>query len=378
MTFKYMDALKYMQVFGNKGGLRVPRVLLALFVAIMGVGTPANTMGQSYSRAQLTNTLRSIDRSRDFRNLNANMQSANALSAQLQRLEGEFVKEGCQSALNKGQRLSRECRTTARQILAGRRELAALKEKISSGQSLAGQRTQITQQLTSRFGANSEANVQSETRPRNFFDQLFGNFGGNIIGDEFAGYGNLNTVRSVCVRKVDGYYWPVSFSTLAEYLPQDALLCQPQCPGKAVELYYYSNPGQSPADMINLAGQPYTSLPNAFAYRRNFDLANSCRKQIDYGSITISEVGGLKRAVLNINDRQVPLPLRDPRRNATTVVAQAIGIPLPRPRPDTTSQAASGHTKLVSAELRIVEVDGKLIRIVGPDTPYAPSVATGT
>jgi len=369
---------KHERSLAGGGKVKPSRIAAALFIAAMSFVSPANTMAQSHSRAQLTNTLRSIDRNRDFRNLNANMQSANALSAKLQLLEGEFVKQGCQSALNKGQRLSRQCRTTARQILAGRRDLASLKEKISSGQTLAGQRTQITQQLTSRFGANSEANVQSETRPRNFFDQLFGNFGGNVIGDEFAGYGNLNTVRSVCVRKSDGYYWPVSFSTTAEYLPGDALLCQPQCPGKSVELYYYSNPGQSPADMINLAGQPYTALPNAFAYRRNFDLANSCRRQIDYGSITISEVGGISRPVININDRQVPLPLRDPRRTRKTVVAKAAGIPLPRPRPDMNDQSASGHTKVISANLRIIEVDGKIIRIVGPDTPYAPSVATGT
>jgi len=362
----------------NKGGRRLARLLLALFVAIMGVVAPANTMGQSYSQAQLTNTLRSIDRNRDFRNLGANTQSANSLSANLQTLERTFVLSGCQRALNKGQRLNSECRTTARRILDGRRNLNALKEQISSGQALAGQRAQIAQQLTDRFGAASQANVQSSTRPRNFFDQLFGNFDGNIIGDEFAGYGNLNTVRSVCVRKSDGYYWPVSFSTLVEYLPDDAVLCRPQCPGREVELYYYSNPGQEPKDMINLAGEAYTSLPNAFAYRRTYNAANSCRKQITYGSIAIVEVGGRSRAVINVDDRKVPLPLRDPRREIKTVVAEAIVVPLPRPRPAIAGEDKTGHIKVVSAELRVVEIDGKLIRIVGPDTPYVPSVTSGT
>ncbi len=364
--------------FLKAGGKRKLMGLMSAFLlAFMGIS--ADAYGQSYSQAQLTNTLRSIDRNRDFRNLGANMQSANTLAADLQSLEGAFVKAGCQSALNKGQRLNSECRTTARQILVGRRNLAALKEKISSGQALASQRAQIAQRLAGQFGADSTANVQSNTRPRNFFDQLFGGFGGNIVGDEFAGYNNLNTVRSVCVRKSDGYYWPVSFSTLVEYLPNDALLCRPQCPGRDVELYYYSNPGQTPADMINLSGQAYATLPNAFAYRRNFDIANSCRKQIEYGSIAIVAVGGKSRAVININERQVPLPLRDPRRTRKTVVAKAIVVPLPRPRPSIGGQEATGHeTKLISSELRIIEVDGKLIRIVGPDTPYAPSVATGT
>jgi len=362
----------------NKGGARAPRLLLAALVAAMGFGVPGNSMGQSYSKAQLTRTLRLIDRSRDFRSLSANVQSATSLSANLQALERSFVQSGCQSALNKGQRLNSECRTTARKILDGRRNINALKEQIASGQALSRQRTQITQRLTSQFGPDSSASVQSTQRPRNFFDQLFGSFGSNIIGDQFAGYGGLNTVRSVCVRKSDGYYWPVSFSTLVEYLPGDALLCQPQCPGRSVELYYYSNPGQSPQDMINLAGQPYTALPNAFAYRRTYNAANSCRKQIKYGSIAIADVGGRSRTVININDRSVPLPLRDPRRNIKTVVAKAIVVPLPRQRPSITGEDITGHTKVISAKLRVVEIDGKLIRIVGPDTPYAPSITSGT
>lgn len=369
---------RYMRSLKAGGKRNSPGLWVVLLLVAFAIGFSAKADAQSYSQAQLTNTLRSIDRNRDFRNLGKNMNSANALSANLQKLEGAFVRAGCQSALNNGQRLNSECRTMARQILVGRRNLASLKEQISLGQELAGQRAQIEQQLTSRFGADSMANVQSSTRPRNFLDQLFGGFGNNIVGDQFAGYGNLNTVRSVCVRKSDGYYWPVSFSTLVEYLPGDALLCQPQCPGTAVELYYYSNPGQSPADMVNLNGQPYAALPNAFAYRRNFDLANSCRKQPEYGTVAIVEVGGRSRAVININERQVPLPLRDPRRTTKTVVAKAIVVPLPRPRPDMSGDTATGHTKVISANLRIIEVDGKLIRIVGPDTPYAPSAAAGS
>jgi len=185
-------------------------------------------------------------------------------------------------------------------------------------------------------------------------------------------------VRSVCVRSSDGYYWPISFSTVAEYLPNDASQCQVHCPGVDVDLYYYSNPGQEPKDMVNLAGRPYSSLPNAFAYRREFNTANSCRKRINYGSMEIVEVDGKSRTVINVDNRSVPLPLRDPRRETpTVVVAEAVIVPLPRPRPQAGNQA-SGHTKLVSAELRVVEVNGKLIRIVGPDTPYAPATTSGS
>ncbi len=355
----------------------------ALIAALLGVGTPLEAVAQTYSVSQLSNTIRSIDRNRDFRNLQTNTQNANALSAQLQNLEGTFRSSGCQTALNNGERLNRQCRTLARNIIRGRRDLEILHERISIGQNLARQREQFVQQLARQQGANSQANVLTNQRPRNFFEQLFDSLSGNnvgpgnIIGDEFGGFQNYNTVRSVCVRKNDGYYWPVSFSTVPDYLQNDAIQCQSQCPGADVELYYYSNPGQEPKDMVNLAGQSYASLPNAFAYRQSFDRANSCRAQVSFGTVDIitSEAGS--RTFITIDDLSIALPLRDPRRADQPVVvgvAEVVQIPLPRPRP---RSAGSQHLapEVLSAELRTVEVNGRVVRIVGPDTPYAPTGA---
>ena len=295
------------------------------------------------------------------------------------------MQAGCQRALNNGQNLSRQCRTAARQIIRGRRDLETLEARIHAGQTAARQREQLVQQMERQnCGSNSRANVQNNARPRNFFEQLFDSLTGNnpgpgnIVGDEFDGFRNYNTVRSVCVRKNDGYYWPVSFSTVSDYLPNDAIQCQSQCPGVDVDLYYYSNPGQEPKDMVNLSGQSYSSLPNAFAYRQTFDRANSCRVQVTFGTVDIvtSEAGS--RTFITIEDLSIALPLRDPRRSVEPVivaVAEVVQVALPRPRPRPAGSETLDQPAVLSAELRVVEVNGRVVRIVGPDTPYAPTVA---
>jgi hypothetical protein len=205
-------------------------------------------------------------------------------------------------------------------------------------------------------------------------------------GDEFEGYAGYETVRTVCVRKVDGYYWPISYSTLVEYAPNDLAQCQEQCPGMDVDLYYYDNPGQEPDQMVNLYGEPYKSLPTAFAYRTAYDTANSCKTKTAYGGITLAaQADGTNRAVVTYGETTFPLPLRDPRRaTAVTVVTVAaatyVNVPLPRPRP-----AAPGEEpkpvvvqQAANEPTRIVMFGDKRVRIVGPDTPYAPTAATGT
>jgi hypothetical protein len=190
----------------------------------------------------------------------------------------------------------------------------------------------------------------------------------------------------VCVRKVDGYYWPISYSTLIDYAQNDLLECQAQCPGMDVDLYYYDNPGQEPDQMINLQGVPYKSLPTAFAYRTTYDPNNTCKPKVDYGSINLAALpDGSSRAMISFDGQIFPLPIRDPRRptEATVVnVARAdyVDIPLPRPRPAAPGEAPKPVVvKQASNDPeRIVMFGDKRVRIVGPDTPYAPTAAAGT
>ena len=126
-----------------------------------------------------------------------------------------------------------------------------------------------------------EANKRDAAR--NPFASLFG-------GEESDGrrgpanqFGNLPfaTYRTLCVRLCDGYYFPVSFSTLPNHFERDAQVCQSHCAAKA-ELYYHQNPGGAVEQMMSFGTQqPYTSLKTAFRYRKEFVHGCSC-KQAEY------------------------------------------------------------------------------------------------
>ena len=90
--------------------------------------------------------------------------------------------------------------------------------------------------------------------------------------------------------------------------------------------------------------------------------------------------------MISFEDQNFPLPMRDPRaadtddggehRAATTYV----DIPLPRPRPAAPGEAPKPVVVQQAATdmPRIVMFGDKRVRIVGPDTPYAPTAAAGT
>jgi hypothetical protein len=74
------------------------------------------------------------------------------------------------------------------------------------------------------------------------------------------------TYRTVCVRLCDGYFFPISFAVLHQYLVRDARRCEEGCGGEA-RLFYHSDVNADIADMKDLEGRPYSKLERAFLYR---------------------------------------------------------------------------------------------------------------
>jgi hypothetical protein len=91
--------------------------------------------------------------------------------------------------------------------------------------------------------------------------------------------------RSICVRLCDGFFYPISYSTYAGRLTQDATECQSNCAAPA-ELYVYRNPGQGPEQAISLNGSAYADLPVAFKYKKEYVKGCSC-KQAEYNPTEI-------------------------------------------------------------------------------------------
>lgn len=86
-----------------------------------------------------------------------------------------------------------------------------------------------------------------------------------------------NAVRTMCVRRCDGYFFPVNLSGSAagESDPQQA--CSNLCPGRDMALYTHKPASQSVTQMVSqTTGEPYTALKTAFAFRQKFNPACSC------------------------------------------------------------------------------------------------------
>jgi uncharacterized protein DUF2865 len=149
-----------------------------------------------------------------------------------------------------------------------------------------GERSSLQDDIVRELARNGcGPQYQQEARKRdnatNPFALLFGG------GEETEGprgpanqFGNLPfaTYRTLCVRMCDGYYFPVSFSTLPNHFQRDADMCQQQCAAPA-ELFYHQNPGGAVEQMVSVSSQqPYTSLKSAFRYRKEFVQGCSCKK----------------------------------------------------------------------------------------------------
>jgi len=113
---------------------------------------------------------------------------------------------------------------------------------------------------------------------RGFFDTLFGgNRGGGYGGDNGGLFSsNSGSYRTVCVRTCDGYYYPISYATSQDKFAEDAQACQQTCP--AAETVLMTNrTGEDINQAVSTSGAPYSSLPNAFRYRKEVVPTCGCR-----------------------------------------------------------------------------------------------------
>ncbi|WP_245445416.1 DUF2865 domain-containing protein [Agrobacterium rosae] len=77
-------------------------------------------------------------------------------------------------------------------------------------------------------------------------------------------------LRTLCVRTCDGAFFPISSNATPLDFRAQAAQCERMCPGTQTELFYHSLEGQESSDMVSAkTGQPYASMPTAFAYRNS-------------------------------------------------------------------------------------------------------------
>lgn len=175
---------------------------------------------------------------------------------------------------------TRACVDLNGQVEAARRRLTELDAQRQQLVSSGGRSYQddIIRELARN---NCGAGYQQEANKRGPLSSLWQDEdSGGASGGQF---GNLPfaTYRTVCVRLCDGYYFPVSFSTLPTHFERDADVCQSKCAAPS-ELYYHQNPGSGMEQALSFKSkQTYTSLRTAFRYRKEFVQGCSC-KQAEY------------------------------------------------------------------------------------------------
>ena len=211
--------------------------------------------------------------------------SASRQQAELDRVTSQARRMGCDSSgfFSLFNNNAAQCGPVNNQIQQMRGNLdqitTSLERLRSGGLRGAERENQRRSVLTALAQNNCGPQYANAVRgPGGFLDNLFGNNNNNplppVTGDLGAQSG---TFRTVCVRTCDGAYFPVSFATVQARFADDERTCKALCPAAEANLFAYRNPGEDINQAVSINGQPYSSLPNAFKYRTEFNPSCACK-----------------------------------------------------------------------------------------------------
>jgi hypothetical protein len=203
---------------------------------------------------------------------------------ELDRVTSQAKRMGCDSSgffsLFSGQ--SAQCGPVNNQIQQMRANLDQITtslERLRSGgfggPDRDNQRRSVLTALAQNNCGPQYANALRGGGPGNFLNNLFGNSSPDVPGSDIGP--QSGTYRTVCVRTCDGAYFPISFATVPARFPDDEKQCKALCPATEATLFAYRNPGEDMNQAVSINGQPYSSSPNAFKYRTEFNPSCACK-----------------------------------------------------------------------------------------------------
>ncbi|WP_350333722.1 DUF2865 domain-containing protein [Coralliovum pocilloporae] len=369
--------------------------LVASVVAItsfIGFGDPvhAQTLPQQHRVClQLENSLASLQNNRQSASRRAQFQKYDRAShkqrSKVDRLRRQAKRHNCDGGgfLFFRKKPGPQCRGINRQLKKETRRLDALLDKRNRFANNPGSQDRKKREVLAALARNRCGPQYERYARRDRGRTLFGLpiFGGRDRDDRFRGgsfarefyddeFTSIGTFRTLCVRACDGYYFPISFSTLSRNFERDEAICRNMCPAAEVSLYKHRNPGQESEDMVSLNEEPYADLPNAFAYRKQYNSSCTCGavdrpgRLLGTGNgVNASIIGGTFRFEENLGDPSIPIPdLRpDPMQDPETLLALSGDF-----FPQIIGSDSNGL---------VAERSGKKIRIVGPQYFYGRSVA---
>ena len=264
-------------------GLGIGLPVLILCVAPAAAQYPGQNPGRSQACLRLESQLATLDRGVGVDPARADQikryEDASAKQqAELDRLGQQSQRLGCQGggffALFSGQ--SPQCGPLNNQIQQMRANLDRNLTEVQRLQGNSGEREGQRRGILVALGQNDcgpQYRQYANSGPGGFFENLFG--GGGVTQAPDAPL--AGTYRTLCVRTCDGYYFPISYSTVPGKFADDEQLCRRLCPAAEVTLYSHRNPGEDVARAVSSSGRSYSELPNAFSYRKQYNAACQCR-----------------------------------------------------------------------------------------------------
>jgi hypothetical protein len=295
--------------------------------------------------------------------------------SELDRVTSQAKRMGCDSSgffsLFSGQ--SAQCGPVNNQIQQMRTNLeqitTSLERLRSGGLGGADRDNQRRSVLTALAQNNCGPQYANAARgPGNFLENLFGNNNNNNnpVAPPSADLGaQSGTYRTVCVRTCDGAYFPISFATVPARFPDDERTCKSLCPAAEATLYSYRNPGEDMNQAVSINGQPYSSSPNAFRYRQEFNPSCACKAAGQTWSDALKAIDDKAEAeqqgdiiVTEESAKKMARPLTKGAATAAKKGAAATTATAPAtPAPEASAPAADSTS---------AAPDNKPIRSVGP------------
>jgi hypothetical protein len=230
-------------------------------------------------------------------------------------------------------------------------------ERLKSGSgSQDAQRSALISQLAQNNCGSQYTTAARNSGPQGFFEALLG--GGTVVNPNGNG-APAGTYRTVCVRTCDGFYFPVSYSTVPSRFGDDANTCQRLCPASQVSLYTYRNPGEEIEQAVSTGGAQYTALPNAFRYRKEIVAGCTCRAAGESWAQALRNADDsttLESGDIVVTDKNAKLLSQIPASGKPPVRGAA-----PAPAATPAPPASNGAANPV-----IIDSKNRKVRVVGP------------
>ena len=210
------------------------------------------------------------------------------------------------------------------------------------------------------------------------FESLFGP--GSIFspGSDAPGWSSPGgTYRTVCVRTCDGFYFPISFATVAEPAsPTTRRPASASCPAAEVMLFTHRNPGEDMSQAVSISGQLYIDAAERVPLSHRRSIAScSCRQPGETWAQALKNIDDttVERGDIVVNEERA--------RQMSQPRVDAQGKPI-KPDPRAARQARSdggrarrcrascrGHRPAAGGRSRAVKPDPKRARCARSGRP---------